>query len=71
MPAMVGTKKDTKVHFQLWVSFLMVRRVVAQGKCIRQNNITDTAVSQFQPWEMSRSLSASRLSSSIIEPVDM
>ena len=28
----VGSKKASAVHFQLWVSFFMVRSVVAQGQ---------------------------------------
>ena len=50
IPQTVGIKKERRVHFRLPVSFLMVRQVVAQGQCIRENKIVLTAVIQVQPF---------------------
>ena len=44
IPHNVGRANDTKVHFKLWVSFFIVRSVVAQGKCNSVNIITLIAV---------------------------
>lgn len=49
MPAVVGIIMDRAVHFQLPVSFLMVKQLVEQGQCIRENIIIQAAVSQVQP----------------------
>ena len=64
IPREVGIKKLKKVHFKLFVSFFMVKRVVKQGKCIVVNNITLIAVSKVQPfscniWLINRILSES------------
>ncbi len=50
IPAVVGMVNARAVHFALWVSFLIVKHVVPQGQCKRENNITQTAVTQVQPW---------------------
>lgn len=47
-PQRVGIRKDSKVHFQLPLSFLIVNKVVEQGQCIRENNIIDPAVIHVQ-----------------------
>ena len=39
IPVIVGKRKDTAVHFMLWVSFFIVQHVVPQGKCISENNM--------------------------------
>ena len=49
IPHAVGRKKARAVHFQLPVSFLMVKQVVPQGKCIREKIMTHRAVTQVQP----------------------
>lgn len=60
IPVTVGTRKEAIVHFTLWVSFFIVRQVVEQGQCIRENNMVLTAVIQVQPWLTNRSLSTDR-----------
>lgn len=50
IPHKVGIAKEANVHFQLPVSFFIVRRVVLQGKCKSVNSITLTAVSIVQPF---------------------
>ncbi len=57
IPAIVGIIMDRAVHFQLPDSFLMVRQLVEQGQCIRENSIIQAAVSQVQPLDTNRSLS--------------
>ncbi len=49
-PVTVGTSQETAVHFMLCVSFLMVRQVVEQGQCIKENSMVLTAVIQVQPF---------------------
>ena len=49
IPHAVGRKKARAVHFQLPGSFLMVKQVVPQGKCIREKIMTHRAVTQVQP----------------------
>ena len=48
-PHKVGIAKAAAVHFQLAVSFLMVRHVVPQGKCSKQKSSVQSAVVVFQP----------------------
>ena len=60
IPVTVGTRKEATVHFTLWVSFFIVRQVVEQGQCIRENSMVLTAVIQVQPWLTRRSLSTDR-----------
>ena len=43
-PIRVGRTNARTVYFTLLVSFLIVQRVVPQGKCIRVNRITQIAV---------------------------
>ena len=52
MPIQVGIRNPSAVHFRLWVSFFMVRRVVAQGQCIKVKINTDTAVCIVHPFSM-------------------
>lgn len=61
--------KDNIVHFILLVSFFMVRSVVEQGKCIKENIIKLIAVSIVQPLFTSISLREARLSYSINTPL--
>lgn len=49
MPQTVGTANETRVHFQDFVSFLMVRQVVEQGQCMMEKSMTEIAVTQVQP----------------------
>lgn len=60
IPVTVGTRKEAIVHFTLCVSFLIVRHVVEQGQCIRENSMVLTAVIQVQPWLTSKSRSTDR-----------
>ena len=60
---------DNIVHFILLVSFFMVRSVVEQGKCIKENIIKLIAVNIVQPLFTSISLSEDRLSYSINTPL--
>ena len=50
IPITVGIKNAIAVHFQLFVSFLIVRSVVAQGKCKSEKSITFIAVIIVQPF---------------------
>lgn len=69
MPVIVGIARDKRVHFRLWVSLQMVKRVVPQGQWFRVKIMVQMAVSQVQPLATRSSLRASRLSSSRIFPV--
>lgn len=69
IPVTVGTRKEIRVHFQLWVSFFMVRQVVLQGQCIREKSMTHMAVSQVHPLVTNSSRNWLKLSNSIILPV--
>lgn len=62
----VVRKKVKKAHLKLPVSFLMVNKVVPQGKCNRENNMVAMAVSQVQPLLINILCKVSRLSGSII-----
>ena len=53
-PHTVGMIAAAAVHFQLPLSFFIVRQVVEQGQCIRENTITHRAVTQVQPLSTSR-----------------
>lgn len=50
IPQTVGIIKETIVHFQLDVSFFIVRSVVLHGKCSNENIITLIAVSRVHPF---------------------
>lgn len=50
IPHKVGRRKETIVHFILFVSFFIVSKVVPQGKCNNVNIITLIAVSKFHPF---------------------
>ena len=69
MPTTVGNANATAVHFLLWLSFLMVRQVVEQGQCIKQNSMVHTAVSQVHPLSTNRVLSSTKLLISVSAPV--
>ena len=49
MPQSVGKIKLRPTHFQLPVSFFIVSKVVAQGKCKQVKIITLRAVNKVQP----------------------
>ena len=65
----MGMSKEAAVHLRLWVSFLMVMRVVEQGQCIREKSMVHTAVSQVQPFSTNSEWRAVRLSISSKLPV--
>ena len=69
IPVTVGIRKESPVHFQLWVSFFIVKQVVLHGQCINENNITFTAVSQVHPLAINSCLSCVKLSNSTKLPV--
>ena len=71
IPVTVGTVTETSVHLRLRVSFLIVKHVVPQGQCIRENSMTQTAVTQVQPWPARSVWSSERLCRSVREPVAM
>ena len=50
IPQTVGSKNAIMLHFQLPVSFLIVIKVVLQGKCNSVNSMTFIAVSKVQPF---------------------
>ena len=52
IPHKVGRRKETIVHFILFVSFFIVSKVVPQGKCNNVNIITLIAVSRVQPFDV-------------------
>ena len=70
-PAAVGRINAAAVHFQLCVSFFMVSKAVAQGKCMRENSITQIAVTDVQPFCISTLPIAAVLPASIRLPADM
>ena len=65
----VGTAKETAVHFRLCVSLWIVRQVVEQGQCIKENSMVQIAVSQVQPLSTSSWRSWARSFISNILPV--
>ena len=52
IPHKVGRRKETIVHFILFVSFFIVSKVVPQGKCNNVNIITLIAVSKLHPFDV-------------------
>lgn len=68
IPATVGITKAKMVHFRLPVSFLIVKHVVPQGKCIKENIITQIAVVAVQPFANKSDFSAKSDSNSNILP---
>lgn len=50
MPQIVGSRKESAVHFILFVSLRMVSSVVVQGKCSSVNIIVLIAVRSVQPF---------------------
>ena len=67
-PKTVGIRNAKNVHFKLWVSFFMVKRVVAQGQCIKVNKSIETAVKQVQPFWTSNVCRLARLPESVSVP---
>ena len=63
-PQSVGMRKEAITHFQPPVSLRIVKRVVEQGQCIRENSMVQTAVTQVQPLATSSSFNWVRLSNS-------
>ena len=55
IPQTVGRAKAIKLHFHLLVSFLTVRRVVAQGKWKTVNIIIEES-GELTPWTIRRAL---------------
>lgn len=53
IPTAVGRTNEIKVHFMLWVSFLMVMQVVEQGQCINENSMVQIAVTGVHPLSKS------------------
>ena len=68
IPINVGKTTAKKVHLKLFVSLYIVRQVVAQGKCISEKTITQSAVTVLQPFAVNNSPSAAVLSKSVILP---
>lgn len=48
MPVIVGIKSESNAHFRLFVSFFIVKYVVAQGKCKSEKIIVHIAVTKVQ-----------------------
>lgn len=70
IPQAVGIKNESAVHLKLPVSFLIVRQVVAHGKCMREKSMVHTAVTQVHPFASSSVRSSARFDRSIRLPVD-
>ena len=49
-PMAAGSKIERKVHFKLWVSFFIVKIVVAHGQCISVKITVFNAVTVVQPF---------------------
>ena len=62
IPHKVGMIIAKNVHFQLFVSFFIVKQVVEQGKCIKQKIIVQSAVNQVQPLLISNVFKVFKLS---------
>ena len=69
IPHTVGIRKAAKVHFKLFVSFFIVKIVVAHGKCIRENSIVHIAVIYVHPLLTNNVFKLSKLSNSKMLPV--
>ena len=71
IPITVGIKNEAAVHFQLLVSFLIVRSVVVHGKCKSEKSITFIAVTIVQPFadKMSNKLWRLDISTKLHAPV--
>ena len=67
-PKTVGMRNAKNIHFKLCVSFLMVRSVVAQGRCMSVNKSMETAVKQVQPFCTSKVCRVARLPESVSVP---
>ena len=66
IPNNVGRTTANAVHFQLPVSFFIVKTVVEHGQCIIENIIVFTAVIQVHPFCTNKSFNCVRLSKSVI-----
>ena len=68
IPVTVGSRNARIVHFQLLVSFLIVRQVVEQGQWNREKRIIHTAVSQVHPLSINKAFNSVKLFISIKLP---
>ena len=68
-PQTVGIINERAVHLKLLHSFFIVRQVVEQGQCIRQNIEVQRAVSQVQPLLTNRVFSSAKFSYSTRLPL--
>ena len=66
---MVGIIKERTVHLKLLHSFFIVKQVVEQGQCIRQNSEVQRAVNQVQPLSINRVFNSVRFSYSTKLPL--
>ena len=71
MPTAVGKTKETSVHLTDFVSFFIVKSVVAHGQCKSENSMTEMAVAVVQPFATSRVRSSWSVSNSKILPEDI
>lgn len=69
MPIIVGIKIEIKVHLILPVSFLIVKQVVEQGKCISEKIMKHIAVINVQPLSTNNVFRSNKLLNSIKFPV--
>ena len=68
-PQIVGIIKERAVHLELLHSFFIVKQVVEQGQCIRQNNEVQRAVNQVQPLLTNRVFNSVKFSYSAKLPL--
>ena len=68
-PQIVGIIKDITVHLKLLHSFFIVKQVVEQGQCIRQNSEVQSAVNQVQPLLTNRVFNSVKFSYSTKLPL--
>ena len=69
-PKRVGSQKATSVHLRLFVSFLIVSRVVAHGQWQSENIIKQTAVFTLHPFATRSEKSADVPPTSLITALD-
>lgn len=69
IPTSVGINIAKNVHFQLPVSFFIVRHVVEHGQCINENIIVHNAVTYVQPFSTNMFFSSTTFDISTISPV--
>ena len=68
IPREAGRRAASIVHFQLPVSFLMVRSVVEHGQCMREKSMVHSAVVIVHPWETNSAFISGRLPVSAMLP---